>query len=277
VGSGEDAGAGGEPGGYGRRERTRGAGKDRLRKRSIKKGHNKVKSQGKIVEGGKLLLWSGMLALVGLIASPTMGQQSLYRLVQGKVIPKNSRDWTVITERLEITGLVGLNLICRPFTEQNAATAKGGTGNMRLTPVYHKVKTYLDPFVLTNYPSARGFKRGDIIEGPIMAMRVGTQGAMAIMDYGTDYTPPAKKPAPQDATTANKPPEKRADPAAAATFRFHEDRALAGNAGSQFRLAQLYLEGKGCERDTNQAKMWFRKAADQGNDEAAAELRRLGP
>jgi TPR repeat protein len=63
----------------------------------------------------------------------------------------------------------------------------------------------------------------------------------------------------------------------AATFKFHYERAGAGNLGSQFRLGQLYLTGLGCARDTNAARMWLQKAADGGSADAASELRKLPP
>ncbi len=60
-----------------------------------------------------------------------------------------------------------------------------------------------------------------------------------------------------------------------ATFKFHSRQAAAGNVGSMYRLGQLYLEGKGCDTNTNQAKIWFQKAADQGNAEAKQALEDL--
>jgi TPR repeat protein len=41
------------------------------------------------------------------------------------------------------------------------------------------------------------------------------------------------------------------------------------------KFTGFLLEGKGVARNTDQAKVWFQRAADQGNAEAAAELRRL--
>jgi hypothetical protein len=46
-----------------------------------------------------------------------------------------------------------------------------------------------------------------------------------------------------------------------ATFKFHYDRAQAGNEISQRRLAELYAAGIGCEKDTNAAAAWLRAAA----------------
>ncbi len=58
-------------------------------------------------------------------------------------------------------------------------------------------------------------------------------------------------------------------------FKYCYKYASAGNAWPQFFLGQLYLEGRGCEVNTNEAKLWFKKAADQGNDSARKQLEKL--
>jgi TPR repeat protein len=68
--------------------------------------------------------------------------------------------------------------------------------------------------------------------------------------------------------------KKKAD-ADEATFKFNHDRALSGNLESMYRLAQLYIEGIGCDRDTNAAIGWLRAAASVGHPEASALLSRL--
>jgi hypothetical protein len=57
-----------------------------------------------------------------------------------------------------------------------------------------------------------------------------------------------------------------------AAFEVNRQHALAGDADSQLKLGQLYLAGHGCQMDTNQARIWLQKAADQGNQDAAKEL-----
>ena len=96
-----------------------------------------------------------------------------------------------------------------------------------------------------------------------------------LYDYGTDYVPPPVKLTPEQAAAARAAAEKQSDAATEATFKFHMALAQDGNAGSQFRLGQLYLEGKGCAANTNEAKAWFEKAAAQGNGEAKAQLKLL--
>lgn len=68
--------------------------------------------------------------------------------------------------------------------------------------------------------------------------------------------------------------KKKAD-ADAATFKFNHDRALSGNLESMYRLAGLYIEGIGCDKDTNAAIGWLRAAASVGHPEAQALLLRL--
>jgi TPR repeat protein len=65
----------------------------------------------------------------------------------------------------------------------------------------------------------------------------------------------------REALTAQILAENRKTAADLAIFKFHYERALAGGEASQRRLAQLYLTGTGCEKDTNAAAAWLRAAA----------------
>lgn len=58
-------------------------------------------------------------------------------------------------------------------------------------------------------------------------------------------------------------------------FKFHQQKAMAGNRGSQYELGMIYLSGKGVEQDTEQAKEWLKMSADQGYSRAEKELARL--
>lgn len=49
-------------------------------------------------------------------------------------------------------------------------------------------------------------------------------------------------------------------------------RANSGDASAQVQLGEAYADGKGVERDTQQAVAWYRKAADQGNISAELHL-----
>ena len=48
-----------------------------------------------------------------------------------------------------------------------------------------------------------------------------------------------------------------------------------GLAGAQSNLGVCYSEGRGVPQDDKQAVFWFRKAAGQGDTEAAERLKRL--
>lgn len=52
-------------------------------------------------------------------------------------------------------------------------------------------------------------------------------------------------------------------------------QALAGDRGSQLAVAQMYLEGLGCERNTAEAMYWFQHAAHQGEAHAMNMLGRI--
>lgn len=52
-------------------------------------------------------------------------------------------------------------------------------------------------------------------------------------------------------------------------------QALAGDAGSQLGVAQMYLEGIGCGRDAAEALYWFQHAAHQGDAMAMNMLGRI--
>ena len=50
-----------------------------------------------------------------------------------------------------------------------------------------------------------------------------------------------------------------------------------GSALYQYRMGRRYITGNGVEKDPAKARDMFQKAADQGNEEAAAELKKLPP
>lgn len=57
---------------------------------------------------------------------------------------------------------------------------------------------------------------------------------------------------------------------AAANYR---DAAMVGNAEAQMKLGYCYRNGIGVGRDMREAKKWFQRAADQGNEEAIKALK----
>jgi hypothetical protein len=236
------------------------------------------------------------VVLIVVCAWPAFGQP---RIVRGQIFDRRSPDWTIFSDPAEVIGTSGRNLIVRTFTERNVEGVQGGTGNMRAWPTYRHEKIYHETFVVTNFPAAGRYKTGDVIQPPIIAMRVGsamldsgersvytsssgyhsTYSSSAfqhdLYDCGAEYVPPARELTPEEAAAAKAAVEKRSEAAALATFKFHLEKATEGSAASQLRLGQLYLQGKGTACDTNQARVWFQRAADQGNEEAATELRQL--
>ena len=118
-------------------------------------------------------------AIITVIA--TVSAQGQYKLVQGKIVPRNSRDWTVISEWIEVIGFSGGALRCRTFTERQVPDTMVIPGSVHeaVVPTTRTIKVYKNTFVLTNYPAAGRFRTGDVITGPIAVMRVGSALAQA--------------------------------------------------------------------------------------------------
>lgn len=54
-----------------------------------------------------------------------------------------------------------------------------------------------------------------------------------------------------------------------------KDAAISGSSGAQFMLAKCYEDGVGIEKSDDFAKIWYNKAAEQGNVEAKERLKTL--
>ena len=61
----------------------------------------------------------------------------------------------------------------------------------------------------------------------------------------------------------------------ATTYKLYTNNATKGDAFAQNELGQLYYQGKGVERDYEQARIWFEKAAAQNNVSGQSALGRL--
>ena len=48
-------------------------------------------------------------------------------------------------------------------------------------------------------------------------------------------------------------------------------------AAAQYNLGWMYANGKGVEKDEKEGIKWFRKAAEQGDEDAKAALKELSP
>ena len=55
-----------------------------------------------------------------------------------------------------------------------------------------------------------------------------------------------------------------------------KDAANSGHAEAQFNLGLMYFNGDGVTKDDVKAVKWFRKAANQGDEDAKEFLRELG-
>jgi TPR repeat protein len=62
-----------------------------------------------------------------------------------------------------------------------------------------------------------------------------------------------------------------------AVLKLDQEKAAEGSALYQYRLGMRYLTGNGIEENEVKAREYFTKAAAQGNEDAAAELRKLSP
>jgi hypothetical protein len=123
---------------------------------------------------------------------------------------------------------------------------------------------------IRNYPLTLLPKAGQKVA--VRAMHVGTfrwgGEEIEMWDYGLpDRGRVVEAPPPNPAAEADKKAKQ-----AAAVFEFYRAGAEGGDAGSQFRLGELYRDGKGVDRDVTKACLWFRKAAAQGDKAATAAL-----
>jgi hypothetical protein len=228
------------------------------------------------------------LVLALIVSVSAYGQ---YKLVGGKVVMKNSRDWTVFREQIEVIGFSGQGLRCRTFAEQDVTVGTivlpGSRGpHPQTIPNIQRSRTYGETFVLINYPGSGGFRAGDTIRTPIAAMRVSSpvvnSGADRIVsqgysfyDYGVDYVPPQRQLTPEETAAAAVQAVKENSNKVAAKLKFEEEQADNGKALYQYRMGVRYLKGDGVTNDLAKAEEYFFKSAAQGNEDAAAQLRKL--
>jgi hypothetical protein len=212
--------------------------------------------------------------IIAVLVSLSAQGQSLYRLVQGKVIPRNSRDWTIISDGIEVKGFLGGALLCTTFTmhEVNTTTTVPSAHFTHVVAATKSVKTYKDSFVLTNYPTAKRCVIGDVLRSPIAVMRIDGMGARALYDYGVDYTPPERKLTPEEAAAAKAQAVKMNAVGETAKLKFDEEQAENGKDLYQYRMGMRYLNGDGVEKDPAKASEYLEKSAAQGNQDAVKAL-----
>ena len=59
------------------------------------------------------------------------------------------------------------------------------------------------------------------------------------------------------------------------TFELYQKAANLGNDMAQFNLATMYEYGDGIKKDMNQAIYWYKKSAEQGDEDAQNKLQEL--
>jgi hypothetical protein len=211
------------------------------------------------------------------ITVASVSAHAQYRIVQGKIVPRNSTEWTVISDKIEVKGFVGRALLCTTYTEKelNSTMAVPSAHRVHDVGTTTTIKVYKDSFVLTNYPSGGRFHIGDLVPGPIAVMRLDGSGSVALYDYGVDYTPPARKLTPEEAAAAKAQATKMNAGAEAAKLKFDEEQAENGRDLYQYRMGVRYLKGDGVSIDIAKARDYFSKAAAQDNQDAKRALAKL--
>lgn len=115
-----------------------------------------------------------MLALLAAAAAPAA---SYYRNVQGRIIPKSDRNWTVVYEHIKVASYSGGALVCVAYTHEDVHgtdTRSDPHGKRYSGATEERVYRVKDVFVLTNYPYAGQLARGSDINPPIMMWRLGS-------------------------------------------------------------------------------------------------------
>jgi hypothetical protein len=222
------------------------------------------------------------LAIAIIVSVSAYGQ---YKLVDGKVVQINPRDWTTFHDPIEITGFDGGRLLCRSFTEQDVTVGeralpgnKPMRGRVPITEaVVKRKKTYKESFSLANYPGAGSLHVGDVIRRPVLAMRLSTTSPYGAVCYdcGVDYVPPQQQLAPQQAAATQPTMNNANAEKEAVKLKFDQEQADKGKDLYQYRMGLRYLNGNGVTNDVAKAREYFIKAAAQGNEDATAELRKL--
>jgi hypothetical protein len=128
-------------------------------------------------------------------------------------------------------------------------------------------------FFVVNFPYE--YVENDVIEESefCMAKVVGTvtlgSTKMRKLDYGRVIPTP-----PEVIAAAAAKAAKAKNASDAAVLKLDQEKSAAGSALYQVRMGRRYLVGKGVEPDLGKARELFEKAAAQGNEEAAAELKK---
>ena len=83
--------------------------------------------------------------------------------------------------------------------------------------------------------------------------------------------------APQGIATPKAGPKVKESIEAEKGFAETKAKAESGDADAQLRLSGMYYKGEGVEKNHKEAVNWFRKAAEQGYEQAKTALKELSP
>jgi hypothetical protein len=124
--------------------------------------------------------------ILAVVVSVSAQAEAYYRIVQGRIIPKNDRNWTVFRDKIKVVDFAGGAIKCAIYVTEDVhgtTMQKDNRGRAYVGATEHteyKLKEYI---ILTNYPGGLGLARGSDINPPIMAMRIGSipvDGAVAV-------------------------------------------------------------------------------------------------
>jgi hypothetical protein len=208
-----------------------------------------------------------------------------YKMVGGKVYTWNDPKWTDFNCYLEVVGVWGNDLICRPYivTSSSQTVYNGSVNGRRASVVTTSSRVYQgEAFALRNYglqaigtsiyPGTRAMVDGTInvitanrSTGAIQETATSTH-TYRLYDIGLNYIPPKKPLTPEERKAQD---EKQ--------FKQLQILAASGNSEAAYHLGECYLAGRCCEVDTNQALHWFMESytAKGGNAKALKRYKEL--
>jgi TPR repeat protein len=92
-----------------------------------------------------------------------------------------------------------------------------------------------------------------------------------VYDFGTDYQMPAHKMTPAELAAASKNKSQQD----VKTFNWVYSQATNGSVSAMESLGELYMRGKGTDKDIPAGKEWLKRAANQGDVHASNILSRI--
>jgi hypothetical protein len=226
-----------------------------------------------------------VLTIAALATFTACQANAQFKMVGGKAYTWNDPKWTDFNCYLEVVGVWGNDLICRPYTVVSSSqTVYGGTVNGRSASVVttsrrdYQGETFglrnygLQAIGTSIYPGTRAMLDGTITvttanrsTGAIAETTTSTR-TYKLYDIGLNYTPPKKPLTPEEKKAQD---EKM--------FKQLQKLAASGNSEAAYHLGECYLSGRCCEVDTNLAIHWFMESytSKGGNAKALKRYKEL--